>query len=170
MYEYLKYFVLKMYKSSLCLKTVYCCDSHPGVREISNFSNLDISKYQLLSIKHTFMRFLGTIFLFWVREYQKVKNHWFIAFQKLRNWHLFCFRVKWKVFKNHSTILHTQGGKLKRIHYPWTFSENISKTNELWYLIPVPFGKRSELQKSQRWKPKRTSKNLETITTSKMAF
>jgi hypothetical protein len=32
------------------------------------------------------------------------------------------------------------------------------------------FGKRSELQKSQRRKPERTLKNLETITTSKMAF
>ncbi len=31
-------------------------------------------------------------------------------------------------------------------------------------------GKRSLLQKSQRRKPKRTSKNLQTITTSKMAF
>jgi len=31
-------------------------------------------------------------------------------------------------------------------------------------------GKRSLLQKSQRQKPKRTSKNLQTITTSKMAF
>jgi hypothetical protein len=31
-------------------------------------------------------------------------------------------------------------------------------------------GKRSELQKSQLRKPKRTLKNLETITTSKMAF
>jgi hypothetical protein len=31
-------------------------------------------------------------------------------------------------------------------------------------------GKRSLLRKSQRRKPKRTSKNLKTITTSKMAF
>jgi hypothetical protein len=35
---------------------------------------------------------------------------------------------------------------------------------------PDRYGKRSELRKSQHRKPKRTSKNLETITTSKMAF
>jgi hypothetical protein len=39
-----------------------------------------------------------------------------------------------------------------------------------WLLFPCLIGKRSELRKSQRRKPKRTSKNSETITTSKMAF
>jgi hypothetical protein len=137
MYEYLKYFELNIYKSSLCLKTVYCSDSHP-----EKFPILVIWQIKIpIAFHHTHIYGVFRYnFLILGTRVPKCEESLVYCISKIKNWHLFCFRVKWKVSKNHSTILRTQWGKLKRIHYPWTFFENVFKTNELWpYLIPVPF-------------------------------
>jgi hypothetical protein len=107
----------------------------------------------------SFFSFLGKHILFDVR-----KNNWFRKKRKqlqergIKERDKYT-KLKCKIYKNRQLIIKAKRSLL--IHL---------KEFERWLFRKKIIGKRSELQISQRGKPKIISKKLETITTSKMAF